>query len=99
MPKASNVSSSNAFSTGKGRRNRTASKLSSMTLTADSFSPARSRSSRNGTPVHSATPAAPSRHGVPSGCRPRTSSKKTRPLPAHSSARTTETWGMWDKSS
>ena len=57
-----------------------------MTSTAEGLMPARSSTSRSGTPRHRATPIAPSPHWVPGAGVPCWVPKKLRPLPAHSIA-------------
>ena len=59
------VSSASALSIGIGRFTRFWSRPSGMTSRAVCLIPARSSTSRRGTPVHSATPIPPSPHGVP----------------------------------
>ena len=87
------VSSASAFAIGIGRRTFNSSRPSGITSWAERRSPARSSTSRRGTPVHSATPIAPNFHCPPCALFPYDASKKLRPFPAHSMNRMTDTDG------
>ena len=100
---ASNVSSSSAFARDIGRFTFTESRPSTSTFRMSRGVSRRTRASSStaprGTPVHSATPIAPSRHCVPEATLPISSLKNPRPLPAHSTKEMTEREGRRRRSS
>ena len=76
-------------------------RIARMTKTSSAFGlrPARSSTKDSRTPVHSATPTAPSVQAVPAAAWPCWVPKKLRPFPAHSMKRVRLTCGMAKRSS